>query len=283
MLTILSALIFNLKRRWYYPLVSLIMVGTIVVTTPQPSQGISLLELLFRGVQLMQISNLSDSQEMQLGAQIDQGFINQGLRISRNVELTNYVNRIGQNVARNSRRPNLKYIFRVVEDNNINAFTHVGGYIYVNTGLLKAADNEAQVAGVIGHEVGHIVGRHSLNQIRQSMIAQGISAIAGVDRNTIVQVALDLGLRRPKSRQDEYEADRFGLENIIRTGYAPSGMPEFMKKLQSSSSPPEFLSTHPAVPERVNRLQQMIPTEYKQRTEGLDSNIYKQQIRTFLQ
>jgi beta-barrel assembly-enhancing protease len=184
-------------------------------------------------------------------------------------------------LARNSARPNLKYTFQVVEDDNINAFATMGGFVYVNTGLMKAADNEAQLAGVIGHEIGHITGRHSLQHIKQAAISQGVSSLLGVDRDKIVQIGVQVALTLPNSRQDEYDADRRGLTTMIQTGYAPSAMPEFMKKLISGKSSPEFLSSHPAVTERVANLQRMIPASYRNRTDGLNASTYKQSLRSF--
>jgi predicted Zn-dependent protease len=257
------------------------VVGIITLGTPLASQAIPWWQILIQGAQIVQLSNVSESQEVQLGGAINQQLSRQ-VRISNNRALTDYVNQIGQRLARKSARPNLKYTFQVVDDDNINAFATMGGYVYINRGLLKAADNEAQVAGVIGHEIGHITGRHALQHMKQAAIAQGLSVLAGVDQNQLVQIGVELAVNRPRSRQDEYDADRRGLNNVILAGYAPTAMPEFMKKLMSSNSPPEILSTHPAVPERVARLNQMIPTSYRSRTEGLNNSIYKQRLHSFI-
>lgn len=271
----------SLRRRWLYPVLSVCMAGIVTVVTPQVTQAFPWWQLLIQGAQIIQLSNVSESQEIQLGSAINQQLGRQ-VRISSNRALTDYVNQIGQRLVRTSARPNLKYIFQVVDDDNINAFATMGGYVYVNKGLLKAADNEAQVAGVIGHEIGHITGRHALQHMKQAAIAQGLSVLTGVDQNQLVQIGVELAVNRPRSRQDEYDADRRGLNNLILAGYAPTAMPEFMKKLMSSSSPPEILSTHPAVPERVARLNQMIPAAYKNRTEGLNNIIYKQRMNSFM-
>jgi beta-barrel assembly-enhancing protease len=261
-------------------LIASMTAGIVLLSTPLASRAIPWFELLIRGVEIMQISNISDAQEMQLGASINQQ-VAQSVRISTNRELTEYVNRIGQQLARTSARPNINYTFQVVEDNNINAFATMGGYVYINTGTMKAADNEAQLASVIGHEIGHITGKHGVQNLKQKAISQGISAIAGVDRDRVVQIGVELALNRPRSRKDEYDADNRGLNNIIKSGYAPSAMPEFMKKLISSNSPPEILSTHPGASERAARLTQNIPVNYRTRTQGLDSNSYKQKLQGF--
>ncbi|MCY7367691.1 MAG: M48 family metallopeptidase [Chamaesiphon sp.] len=269
-----------LPQRWFYAGISILTVGAIMIGQPQMSQSADLFQLLLRGAQIVQLSNMSDAQEITLGEQTNQSLLSE-VRISRNPALTNYVNQIGQRLARNSARPNLKYTFQVVEDDNINAFATMGGFVYVNTGLMKAADNEAQLAGVIGHEIGHIAGRHSLQHIKQAAISQGVSSLFGVDRDRIVQIGVQVALTLPNSRQDEYDADRRGLTTMIQSGYAPSAMPEFMKKLITSKSSPEFLSSHPAVPERVVNLQRMIPAAYRNRTGGLNASTYKQSLRSF--
>jgi beta-barrel assembly-enhancing protease len=269
-----------LPRRWLYSGICILTVGTITVGQTQVSQAAEWWQLLIQGAQIIQISNMSDAQEVSLGQQTNQSLQGQ-VKISQNQALTNYVNQIGQRLARNSARPNIKYTFQVVEDDNINAFATMGGFVYINTGLLKAADNEAQLAGVIGHEIGHITGRHSLQHIKQAAIAQGASSLLGVDQDKLVQIGVQVALTLPNSRQDEYDADRRGLTTMIQSGYAPSAMPEFMKKLISGNSAPEFLSSHPAVTERVSNLQRMIPAAYRNRTEGLSSTSYKQSLRNF--
>jgi beta-barrel assembly-enhancing protease len=228
----------------------------------------------------MQLANMNDGQEASLGAQINQQLSGQ-VKIYRNQSANNYVNQIGQRLARNSARPNIKYTFQVVEDNAVNAFATMGGFVYVNTGLLKIADNEAQLAGVIGHEIGHIAGRHSLQHMKQAALAQGLSTALGVNNDKLVQIGVQVALTLPNSRQDEYDADRQGLTTLTQTGYAPTAMPEFMKKLMSGSTPPEFLSSHPAVPDRVANLQRMIPSAYKNNTTGLSTTTYKRNLTSF--
>jgi beta-barrel assembly-enhancing protease len=269
-----------LQRRWLYPVISVCVLSFIAVSQPQVGRAADLMQILIQGARVIQVSNMSDAQEANLGAQINQELSGQ-VKLYKNPSAVAYVDRIGQQLARNSARPNIKYTFQVVDDNNINAFATMGGFVYVNTGLLKAADNEAQLAGVIGHEIGHITGRHSLQHMKQAAITQGISSIAGLDRDQMVQMGVQLALTLPNSRQDEYDADRRGLVTMIQSGYAPTAMPEFMKKLMRSNSPPEFMSSHPAVNERVANLQKMIPAAYQNRTDGLNATAYKQQLQRF--
>jgi beta-barrel assembly-enhancing protease len=275
MLTKLASL-----RRLLYPLLSLCMVVSIVIGQPQVSRAFPWFEVLQQSVQYMQLANMNDGQEASLGAQINQELSGQ-VKIYRNQSANNYVNQIGQRLARNSARPNIKYTFQVVEDNAVNAFATMGGFVYVNTGLLKIADNEAQLASVIGHEIGHIAGRHSLQHMKQAALAQGLSTALGVNNDKLVQIGVQVALTLPNSRQDEYDADRQGLKTLTQTGYAPTAMPEFMKKLMSANSPPEFFSSHPAVPDRVANLQRMIPSAYRNNTTGLSTTTYKRNLTSF--
>ncbi len=270
-----------LRRRWLYSCISALTVGIVTIGQPQIGQAADWLQILLQGAQIIQLSNISDAQEARLGADTNRALLNDRVRIYQNQAVNSYVDRIGQRLARNSARPNIKYTFQVVDDDGINAFATMGGYVYVNTGLIKAADNEAQLAGVIGHEIGHITGRHSLQRLKQATIARGISSIAGVDRNQVAQIAAQLVFTLPNSRKDEYDADRRGLTTMIQSGYAPMAMPEFMKKLARGNSAPEFLSSHPAVNERVANLQRMIPAAYKNRTDGLNASSYRQNLRGF--
>jgi predicted Zn-dependent protease len=225
---------------------------------------------------------MSDRQEANLGKQInDQLVKSNNIKLYQNSQITSYVNEIGQKLARTSSRPDITYTFQVVNDNGINAFATMGGYVYVHTGLMKTADNEAEFASVIGHEIGHIAARHSIKQMRQQAIAQGVLSAAGLDESTAVQIGVELALNRPKSRGDELEADRLGLANIQEAGYAPSAMVSFMQKLlKSSGSVPTILSTHPPTSDRITALQSQIESGKENVGTGLDNQAYKNRIRS---
>ncbi len=274
--------LFLSRNRWLYGVLSLIFSLSIILTNAQPTRAFSWIELLIRGAQIYQLSSISDSQEVQLGKEINQELVKSGkARVYLNREITSYVNEIGQRLARTSDRPTIPYTFQVVDDDSVNAFATMGGYVYINTGLMKRAENEAELASVIGHEIGHIVGRHAIKQMREKAISQGVLSAAGLDSSQAVQIGVELALSRPNSRGDELEADRFGLENIKKSGYAPSGMVSFMEKLlQRGSSSPTFLSTHPATSERIKLLQNSIDSRTANLGNGLDNRAYKSIIRS---
>ena len=278
----LSSLFYGRRRHWLYGLFSVIIALSIGLINVKPAPAVSWFELLIRGAQILQLSRISDQQEVELGKQINQELIKSGqAKIYPNRSISNYINNIGQQLAKTSNRPDIPYTFQVVDDKSINAFATMGGYVYINTGLILKADNEAELASVIGHEIGHIVGRHAIEQMRETAIAQGVLSTAGLETSQAVQIGVELALTRRNSRQDELEADRFGLENLKKAGYAPSGMLGFMKKLLEAGggSTPTFLSTHPATSERIKLLEQNIDSQTANVGKGLNSQAYKNRIR----
>jgi predicted Zn-dependent protease len=283
MLNLFSFLSRRYQRRWLYPLLSVVIALSLVLGSPQVTQARPWFDLIFRGVQILQLSNISPRQEIQIGQQINQQLVSSEIQLYRNSEINRYVDQIGQRLAQESTRTDIPYKFQVVNDKNINAFATMGGFVYVNTGLLTAADNEAQLASVMAHEIGHIAGRHAIGQMRQQAIAQGVAAAAGLDRNLAVQIGVDLALRRPHSRQDEVEADELGLDTLQQAGYAPVAMVDFMEKLlKKGGSVPTFLSTHPATSDRINALERAIDPARSNVGDGLDTNAYRSKIRALL-
>ena len=271
----------HFKRLWY-GIITFVAVISISLFHVQPSYGLSWVELMIRGIQVVQISNMSGTQEVELGKAINQELISSGqAKIYSDRSIQNYIDRIGQRLAKNSQRSDIPYTFQVVDDDGINAFATMGGYVYVNKGLIAAANNEAELASVIGHEIGHIAGRHGIEQMRDRALSQGLLSATGLDRNNAVQIGVELAIARPNSRADELEADRFGLENMTKANYAPAGILGFMQKLlQRGGSTPSFLSTHPATDERIKILQQQIDPQTVNVGTGLDERAYQNRIRS---
>ncbi|EAZ88982.1 M48 family metallopeptidase [Crocosphaera chwakensis] len=272
------------RRSLVYGLLATLMSGSIIVSSPQPSYGQSWLNWIFQGVQVIQLSTLSDSQEVKYGQQINQELISSGqFRLSRNRALIERIDSIGQRLARNSSRPNLPFTFQVIQDDSINAFATMGGFVYVNTGLIAAAENEAELASVIGHEIAHVTERHSIKQMRNVAISQGLMSAAGLNENDIVNLGVKLAVNLPNSREAELEADQVGLQNLRQAGYAPIGMITFMKKLtQQGGSSPAFLSTHPASSQRVTALSQAVNPDFAYQGDGLDTQAYQRNFRALL-
>ena len=269
-------------RFWLLTIISLLLSLSIGIINPQNSFALSWMDLLFRGVQVIQLSTISPQQEVAIGRQINQGLLESGkVKLSKDARINQYVQEIGQRLAATSDHPEIPYTFQVVRDNSINAFATMGGFVYLHTGLIKTTDNEAELASVIAHEIGHIVGRHSITQLRNTALAQGLLSAAGLETKTWVQLAVNLAYSLPNSRKDELEADRLGLTNLARAGYEPTAMISFMQKLtQQGGSTPTILSTHPATGDRILALQKQLNSVNNKQNQGLDEDYYQLQIRS---
>ena len=243
----------KLRKNFAFFLAGLATTIGIGLITPTPVGAVPWTQLLFNGVQLLQLSNVSAKQKVELGREIDQQ-VRSNYRISTNEKVT----RIGQRVAAASDCAEYPFHFSVVQDKSINAFSTTGGYVYVHTGLLNAVDNEDQLAAVLGHEIGHICNNDLIKKLRQAQLAQGAASLAGLDRSTVASAAYKLAVDLPNSRDAEYNADDKGLRYIERAGYNPNAMPAFLSKLVSQRSTPTFLSDHPGAKERISILQRKI-------------------------
>ena len=272
----------TLKQRLFYPLLSVVVAVSLFLTALPATQAFSLEDFIIHGVRVLQLSTLSNRQEVAIGQQVNDQMVGQEFKLYRNPALTRYINEIGQQLAEVSDRPNIPYTFQVVDSQKVNAFATMGGFVYVNTGLILAADNEAQLASVIGHEIGHIAGKHAVEQMREMAIAQGIASAAGLDQSMAVRLGVELALRRPHSREAEYEADRMGIIMMAKAGYAPQGTIDFLAKLLGKGSPPTFLSTHPATRDRIATLQQMLDPRFARRGDGLNNTAYRQLVQRLM-
>jgi beta-barrel assembly-enhancing protease len=247
-------------RRWVYGLIAFALVLVISFGPTAIARAIDWAEIIQRGVQVIQLSNISDAQETR-------------------TDLARYVNEIGQKLVLQGDRPKLKYTFQVVKDDGINAFATMGGFVYINTGTIKAADDEAQLASVIGHEIGHITGKHALKRLQSAAKAQlGLSAI-GVKTNVLVDIAYELLLNRPNGRQAEFDADGRGLKMISNAGYAQPSMVAFMRKLITDGAKvPTLLSTHPDTRDRVAGLEKLIQQNPSTGNAGTDVVAYAKRV-----
>ena len=205
-----------------------------------------------------QLMLLSEQDEFRLGSQTDQSVIEQ-YGVYGDAVLQNYLQGIGRSMAQISHRPGLDWQFKVMDSPVVNAFAAPGGYVYVTRGLLAAVNNEAELAGVLGHEIGHVTARHSAQQYSKMMLANiglglGEQIMGGYGDLLGPIMKTGAGLLFLKfSRDDEREADAIGVEYASRSGYDAGRMADFFITLQNQPSTngeqgerlPEFFSTHP--------------------------------------
>jgi predicted Zn-dependent protease len=184
--------------------------------------------------------------------------------------LGSYVDSVGQKVAQASRRPELQYSFKIVNTDSVNAFSLPGGYIYVNRGLLDFVQSESELAGVLAHEVGHVVAYHSMNDVaRRALVDRVIyeGKKAGLlDDQQVTDMLQRYGgpillfVDRKFNREEESEADMFGLYNTIRAGYDPQGLIAALGRFSKFTGNPTLveglLMNHPLPGERVQALRE---------------------------
>lgn len=183
-----------------------------------------------------------------------------------NPGLLRYVNLVGQAVAGMSDRTEVEYHFAIINTNEPNAFATPGGYVFVSIGLLRLLENEAQLAGVLGHEIAHITHQHALKTIQRGRRLQGISALglAAFNENPekfgrLIDGISDIIFTRGLDKDLEFEADKMGVEYAARVGYNPSGLRDFIRILgQKTRSGSIFFSTHPPPRTRYDRLSRLV-------------------------
>ncbi len=231
-----------------------------------------------------QIAFVGEQQEIQMGREADQQ-IQQQLGLYPDQELQAYVNRLGQQLAAKSERPKLPWTFRVVDDPVVNAFALPGGYIYVTRGLLSHLTSEAELVSVLGHEIGHVTGRHSVEQMSKAQLAQ-IGLIAGMilkpelaNYGDLASTGLQLMFLK-YGRDDEREADSLGLRYLNQQNYDPREMGDVFRTLARVSSQqqgqgriPNWLSTHPTPEDRIQRINAQVAElggDFSNRTIGRD-------------
>ncbi len=180
----------------------------------------------------------------------------------KNDKLQRYISLVGLSVAGVSDRADIPYHFAVLNSPTPNAFATPGGYIFVSSGLLKLVRNEAELAGILGHEVAHVAKRHALKTIERSKTLSGFSQLTtsildsdpGVLDNIVKEMSSTL-FTKGLDKNLEYEADKFGMDYAYRVGYNPGGLRDFMKVLgKSQESRSVLLSTHPTPRDRYGKL-----------------------------
>jgi predicted Zn-dependent protease len=214
--------------------------------------------------------NITDQEERQLGDQVSANLISK-FGVYQDKEVGKYVSLVGGVLAQQSSRPDLNWTFIVLDTDGVNAFAAPGGLIHVTRGLLGLAKNEAELAGVLGHEITHVTAKHTVRAIQKSKgIAMGSDQVgSGSVKNTIVakmaEKAYHLVLDGEFSREDENEADRIGVQLANKLGYASAGLVDVLKKLDTRNTGREerngLFASHPATRDRIAKLEQQIAAE----------------------
>jgi predicted Zn-dependent protease len=252
-----------MRRHWQTSLALLLLLAA-APAAPSDSENLPALGRAGGGA-------ISLSDEYQLGLQIMREIRRQGALFDDPL-LRDYLQSIGHRLSSNSEDPELPFYFFPVRDNSINAFALPGGFIGINTGLVLLADDEAELAGVMAHEVAHVTQRHvaryfeaasgmSLRSMAAMLGAIAVAASgAGPDATQAAVFGATAYAQQQRinfTRANEYEADRVGIQILADAGFEPEGMIDFFEKMQRDSAwiearRPEFLSTHPLSSSRLN-------------------------------
>jgi predicted Zn-dependent protease len=202
-----------------------------------------------------QLNLISESQEIAMGKEADAQIVAQ-MGLYPDQALQAYVQSLGARLAAKSERPQLGWTFRVLDDPLVNAFALPGGYVYVTRGIMAHLESEAELAGVLGHEIGHVTARHSVNQMSKQQLA-GLGLGIGMIVRPELQQLGDLAqtgmalLFLKYSRDDERQADELGLRYALRGNYDPREIPGVFSLLERVSAAagagraPSWLATHP--------------------------------------
>jgi Zn-dependent protease with chaperone function len=215
----------------------------------------------------------SKEQDIELGREFAKEVERQFV-VVQNQELTDYVNRIGQRLVEKGELEKYPFFFKVVQEDSINAFALPGGPMYVHTGLLRAVENEGQLAGVLAHELAHVVLRHGTNQASKAQFAQLGALLAGAAigggslAGQLTQLGIGLGVNSvllKYSRNAESDADLLGAYTMAKAGYNPIEMARFFERLEAErkGKTPKlveiFTASHPNPGNRVKAIESQLP------------------------
>jgi predicted Zn-dependent protease len=223
---------------------------------------------------------VSQQKEVRMGTNYS-AQIAQQLPLIRDPEALRYTNVLGDSLAKVTDQRDLQWHFNIVDSREVNAFAVPGGYVYVNRGLIERAQTMSEVAGVIGHEIGHVTRRHSIRQMQK---AQGANVgmtlgciLTRICGSGLATTAMDVGaggLFAHFSRGDEIEADDEGIRTMIKAGIDPNGIPEMFRVLlderkKSPGAVDALFATHPMEEDRIAAAQALIRTFPPAQLEGL--------------
>jgi beta-barrel assembly-enhancing protease len=225
---------------------------------------------------------MTPEQEIALGYQSASQMAAQMGGVSRNPQAVALVQRIGEELVHQSfaAKSPYKFSFHVLADQKtVNAFALPGGPVFITEGLLRQLKTEAELAGVLGHEIGHVIARHSSERLAKQQLTQGLlgALVVGSGDYTTAQIGQVVGnmINMSYGREDELESDALGIRIMAEAGYDPRGMVRVMEvlaKASGGSRQPEFVSTHPAPENRSERIKQEIAKRFPN---GVPENLKK--------
>ncbi len=224
--------------------------------------------------------DVSQDQEVAIGSETAQQ-IEEQLPLVKDEYINSYINELGDTIAFRTSRSDLDWHFFVVNSHQVNAFALPGGFVYVNRGLIEAATRADELAGVLGHEIGHVIQRHSVKQMQDQQKIGAVATIActltNLCESQVGRAAINIGgtaVIARYSRKDELEADSEAVENVLKVNIDPEGIPALFEVLmeQRQREPTivdGWFATHPLEESRIQHAHQLIRKSEADQAAGL--------------
>ncbi len=231
---------------------------------------------------------ISSSQAAQLGDEAKPQLVQEYGGEIPNASVRQYVSQVGSALAARVEPEfdDIQWTFTVLDSDVINAFALPGGHVFISRGLLARFENEAQLAGVLGHEIGHVTGQHVDERISQSMAVElGLGALGQLTESQLLLLGAQLatgGYQLSFGRSQEIEADDLGLRYMVEAGYDPRGMLQVLDVLVEASqggAPPEFLSTHPHPQTRIENVTRLIERNYQNTQNNPQYDLHRERFQ----
>lgn len=245
--------------------VTLALLATVPFSIGGCSAGnINVAGMLSAGDKLRKAEGLNQRQERAIGESVSLAATNQN-GVIKNERLAQYVVLVGQTVASRTSMADIQWVFGVLDTDKVNAFSGPGGYVWVTRGAIERMQDESELAGVLGHEIGHVVKHHGLDAAKSAgrmdalataaTSADSRAAALGDVSDKIVDVILNTGFSQPQ----EYEADAEGVKFVAAAGYDPNGFLHFLQRIRDQQKAgQQVFGTHPGMDERIKKIQDQI-------------------------
>lgn len=212
--------------------------------------------------QLVDDMNVTDAEERQIGDDVSLK-VRRRFGVVQDPAIHKYVSLVGMTLAKQSERPNLSWTFIVLDTDGVNAFAAPGGLVHITRGALALAKNEAELAGVLGHEIGHVVRRHTVNAIKKSKMVKAGTNAAGSRASVLADMAnraYEMVLENNFDRGDELDADKVGVQLTQKAGYAAAALGEFLLRIDERNKGQAerngMFASHPQTEERIAKIRQ---------------------------
>lgn len=244
-----------------------VVVVLVALATPASAQFGGLLDKAQKGAELkkkLDSLHLSEDEEYKVGADVS-AKIRTRFGVVQNADVTKYVSLVGMTLASQTERPNLKWQFIVLDTDGVNAFASPGGFVHITRGALGLIKNEGELAAVLGHEVGHVVRKHTVNAIQKAngerMLTEATMADRGPYLNKLLDLFYDKIIEGKYDRDEELDADKFSVALVQKVGYAPAALGDFLARLdeRNKDQPARngLFASHPDTKERIDTIRKL--------------------------